>query len=103
MIRNVRSALLVLCCFSALALVGCGSSFSCDSASACSADPAPSADDIAACKAELDGACGSEYQAAAQCIQDHQTCTADDTTDPSSGSECTSELTALVTCEGNQT
>jgi len=102
MTRHLRIALVALSCVSALALSACGSSdFSCDAASACSADPAPTADDIASCKAELDGPCGSEYKAAGQCAQDHQTCTADNTTDPDSGSACASEFAAWLACEGN--
>lgn len=101
MIRNVRFALIALSCASALALAGCGSSFSCDTTSACSADPARTADEKAACQAELDGPCGSEYKALGQCAADHQTCTADNTTDPASLSACSSEAAAAATCEEN--
>src|SRR6476659_8092307 len=72
----------------------------CDEKSKCSADPARTADDVAACKKQIsEGACKSEFEAVAKCALDNQKCTSSNTTDVQAVlTACTTQNSAYSTC-----
>lgn len=71
-------------------LAGCGGApqtvvgnWTCSAPSRCAADPARSAEVIAACNHILAAQCGEQFKYYVSCVYDHTTCTDTDTTDTS--------------------
>jgi hypothetical protein len=98
-LKTFRSILLAVSAVSALGLTACGGGFSCDAESKCSKDDKRDQADIDSCQKQLDGDCGSEFQAAFDCYYDNQQCTADDKSDPiATSAKCTTEFLKATSC-----
>jgi hypothetical protein len=89
----------------AMALVGCGGGDPCDAKSKCSADPVPTAADIAACKSggtSADGGvvkCSAEAKTFGTCYTNNQVCGSDNKTDAlASIAKCPTEYKAYTDC-----
>lgn len=96
---------LVLGFVCAIALVGCGGGDPCDAKSKCSADPVPTADSIAQCKAggtSTDGGvvkCSAESKTFGTCYTNNQVCGADNKTDAvKTLAACATEYKAFADC-----
>jgi hypothetical protein len=85
---------------SAFGLMSCSSSFSCSDKGSCSNDTAPDQASIDACNKLLNGTCGTQFKAAAQCGKDNATCGSDGKTTVAAG-KCTTEESASTTCLTN--
>ncbi|MCC6750621.1 MAG: hypothetical protein IT371_23370 [Deltaproteobacteria bacterium] len=79
---------------------GTGSPAVCDQLkSKCSAQDAPTADEVADCKNTMATRCGSFVQAAIECLRKNEKCGADNKIDPMSvGMACSQQLAARGTC-----
>ena len=96
---SLRFVVFGLAAAGALALAGCGSSFSCGDKGKCSKDQTPTADEITACNAALSGACGSQFKDYESCYESNEVCASDGTSDFSNtNTKCSNQVGSLTSC-----
>jgi hypothetical protein len=102
--RKVLASLFVVGLPAALVAAGCSSTVgsggggaSCSSTSKCSADPAPTSQEVQACQmAQSDSKCGSAFSSLLNCSFSNQTC--DSSGHTMQNTACNSQATAYANC-----
>ncbi len=95
--KNLRNLVFAVVSVSSLALMGCGSTFSCSDKGSCSNDPAPTQAQIDSCNKIMAAACGSQFKTYGQCAKDNATCGSDGKSTVAAG-KCDTQLSAFTTC-----
>ncbi len=80
----------------AAGFMSCGSTFSCSNKGPCANDPTPTQADIDACNKLLNGKCGTQFKASAQCELDHSMC--DSSGKSTASASCSTQTSDFTTC-----